>query len=299
MVDDYLPFWIASNPDQKSSREVTSLIGCGHVWDILTPVFNKTPILGLKDKNQTVAIWPVILEKALVKSLGGYHKLLNSDTSTLEYLKDFTSSPGLSIDITHPKFQQMITQCLIDKQIVYFEIKNVPFMVESLEGSKISFKSHKTSFKNIFGDAVITNRQENVYIIDLQDLLQMNESWTTPAKFNILKINNTYEYNSVHIPLSAQHYVHSIIKIGVQEEGTYHFSVVQKSKSLYPKNKYFYNKCTLTLGKLNEGGVEYIDSTTTSDVRDTTLSVSRVDTECSFILLVDIESNYKNYEFEE
>jgi hypothetical protein len=105
MVDDYLPFWIASNPDQKSSREVTSLIGCGHVWDILTPVFNKTPILGLKDKNQTVAIWPVILEKALVKSLGGYHKLLNSDTSTLEYLKDFTSSPGLSIDITHPKFE--------------------------------------------------------------------------------------------------------------------------------------------------------------------------------------------------
>jgi hypothetical protein len=74
---------------------------------------------------------------------------------------------------------------------------------------------------------------------------------------------------------------------------------MQKSKKLYPKDKYFYNKCTLTLGKLEEGGIEYIDSVTTVDSRETVLSVPHVDTEGSFVVLIDIESNKKNYDNEQ
>ena len=78
----------------------------------------------------------------------------------------------------------------------------------------------------------------------------------------------------------------------------YHFSIVQKGKHLYPSGKYFYNKCTLTLGKLSEGGVEFIDCATTEDQRETVLTVPKVESEGSYVVLLDIESNKKNYDFE-
>jgi hypothetical protein len=66
---------------------------------------------------------------------------------------------------------------------------------------------------------------------------------------------------------------------------------MQKSKNLYKHGTYFYNKCTLTLGQLNEGSIEFIDSVTTENSRETVLAVPEVEYEGSFVVLVDIESN--------
>jgi hypothetical protein len=54
--------------------------------------------------QNSVAVWPILLEKALVKSVGGYQKLLNSNTSVSEFLRDFTGAPSKSVDVLDDLF---------------------------------------------------------------------------------------------------------------------------------------------------------------------------------------------------
>jgi hypothetical protein len=74
---------------------------------------------------------------------------------------------------------------------------------------------------------------------------------------------------------------------------------MQKSKDLYPKGSYRYNRCTLTLGKLIEGGVEFLDTVSSLDYRETLVKVSITDQDCHLVVLIDLECNSENYRFEQ
>lgn len=233
--------------------------------------------------SNSVAIWPILIEKTLVKTCGGYENLLKGDMSINEYLRDFTGAPSISISHKNPKFQDILTEALRKNELVYLTINNVPFMVDFLDEEQVVFRSPILP-ENLLGEGMVHKLRKNLYFLSLDEISELENS----PEFSILKINNSYEYNSIHIPLSNHHYIQSIAKVGIQEEGTYHFSIVQKSKNLYKKDTFFYNKCTLTIGKLNEGTIEYINTITTNNLRETVITVPDLDQEGSFVVLVDI-----------
>jgi hypothetical protein len=52
-------------------------------------------------------------------------------------------------------------------------------------------------------DKFVHNLRKNLYFLGIDEISDLPE----PIEFSILKINNSYEYNSIHIPLSAHHYI--------------------------------------------------------------------------------------------
>lgn len=242
----------------------------------------------------------MVLEKALVKSLGGYHKLFNSTASVNEFLRDFTNAPCLKVNLDNPNFKDVLKLSLERKELVFFEMLSLPFPVVDLEDQSVIFKC-SFPLETLVSSEFVHHLGRNDYFLSLEEisLIKQLEGDLSSLDFNILKICNRFEYNSIHVPLSANNYIQSILKLGIQEEGEYYISVVQKSKDLYPLNSFCYNKCTLTIGKLIEGGVEYVDTITSENQRETQMKVTTTDSDCYLIALIDVECNQHNYQHEQ
>ena len=98
-------------------------------------------------------------------------------------------------------------------------------MVDFLDEDQVVFKS-PILLDQVLEESNIHHIRKNLYFLSTDELNDISESQTKPLNFQILRVDNDFEYNSIHIPLSAHHYIQSIVKVGVQEEGSYHFSIM-------------------------------------------------------------------------
>ena len=79
----------------------------------MNAVFNKSFRMNEKLVNSdSVAAWPILLEKAMVKAVGGYKKLLESDFSVEDFLRNMTGAPNVEISPKSEKFEEVIQTSL-------------------------------------------------------------------------------------------------------------------------------------------------------------------------------------------
>jgi len=317
IIDDFVPVWIKGiSEDEEKNFENMNFLYTSPVKD---------------------GIWLPLVEKAYAKAHGGYKKLENSQyKEAIKDVSGVPCITHIYHDEENREFD--LEGRREEREFTYYGARENDELKEELfkEIEKSSKRGHlmtlcetvepeKTGKSEDLGLESNVNYRINAVELEGDKMLEIinpkfnNDDYkgenikesSTPGGIWIkwedaLKNFNTwnhsparpeYEYNSVHIPLISEHFIQSIVKIGVQEPGPYVISVDQKGKNLYPKETYSYNKCTLTIGRIVEGGIEYIDHITTDKKRNTMLQIPCLE-DGSYVALIDIEANKKNYVFE-
>lgn len=224
------------------------------------------------DENEIVEM---LIEKALAKSFNGYHKL--KDVKVEQFINHLTGVPVIRnkiLDLDHLQF-------LDYSELNIGIVTNFETLERKIGVVGLSLKTGNPILRvAMTGEELEINSVENLEVF-------------------LVKLRPNFSYNSVHIPLSSTNFIQAVVKIGIQDEGAYTFQIHQKPQQLYPKNSPFsYNKICMTLAKLVEGGVEYVDHTTNTSDMTASLTLNNIQFEGNYVLLIDVESNKRNYIYE-
>ena len=308
IIDDYVPVMMKS--EGKNSEG------------------NSEEIEFLYTEPSEDGIWLPLLEKAYAKAHGGYKKLKGSVYE--EAVKDLSGVPCLSFELggekdvsereingdkslefwgakeddeVKNKLWEKMENCLEKDYLVSVcgddcgesgFLKGVNYRVSAVEGGErkmVELINPSLDNSGICLEQAKDSENKGGIWISFNDLLK------TFNRLNICPTNLQNHYNSVHIPLISENYIQSILKIEIQDPGPYTISVDQKGKNLYPPDTFQYNKCSLTLGKLLEGEIEYIGHCITDKRRNTVLDMEFLE-DGSYVALIDIQVNKVNYVYE-
>jgi hypothetical protein len=136
----------------------------------MTAILSESVLLPLRQsRDVSVPIWPMILEKALVKSMGGYQKLFLSTTQTHGFIRDFTNSPSYKVALNDPKFLTLIKQALEKKELVYFEIKGIPMIVDEVDEQTVLFKC-TFALDKLVDSNLVHDLEKDIYFMSFTDI---------------------------------------------------------------------------------------------------------------------------------
>lgn len=224
-------------------------------------------------------IWEMLIEKTFAKAYNGYEKLTQINID--QFLSNLTGAPVKKI-----KIFDLETLSYLDSKDI-----NIAMLSSSGSNPKVGILEKLTEESSPVIKVINLHSESEEEILRISDIKNL--------EIYSFKLESDFSYNSVHVPLSSSNFIQAVVKIGIQESGSYTFQIHQKPKQLYSDESPFsYNKVSMTLAKLVEGGVEYVDHTKTSSDLVTILTLNNIEFEGNYVLLIDVESNKKNYIFE-
>ena len=318
ILDDYYPVL------KGGQDEVADAIK-GHRFLYQSPI---------SPKNQ---IWPIVVEKALAKAYGGYHKL--GAISVPEIVSCLLSAPTCQF-VIDPRIADSGEGDLrfIIGRSGQEQAEQILGLLQSsteqgylVSAQYLSSYTGNTTWANLGGKSGFfytvkaVERTTQGHIIKMlapptsetpknsktvkTEKSQKSKNHAVEISFqafletfsiiSVVQHNKTYSYNSIHIPLASKSYLQSVVKIGVQESGLYTFQLKQKSRRLYPlKTPLRLNSVIITLAKLIEGGVEYITHAVSDYSGTVVFGLNSTAMESGYVLLIDLQVNKKNLVFE-